>query len=194
MFDAMAPFQDHHHNALIAQSGQSGCLVSSVRRRFESGLGLSPQPSGDAAIAQWQSAFLVRTRPRVQPPMVAPRLSVTTRYASGRWNRQTRYSSAHAGVIGRLRRIGQASCSWPQDVGVCGCSAVGSAAPCQGAGRGFDPRHPLQVREHPQWDADGVAVKSAPITRIGKQDLPPRIVTAEQEHRQAALDQNSPAR
>lgn len=28
MFDAMAPFQDHHHNALIAQSGQSICLVS----------------------------------------------------------------------------------------------------------------------------------------------------------------------
>lgn len=112
---------------------------------------------------------------------------------SGRWNRQTRYSSAHAGAIGRLRRIGQVSCSWPQGVGVCGCSAVGSAAPCQGAGRGFDPRHPLQVREHPQWDADGVAVKSAPITRIGKQDLPPRILTAEQEHRPAALDQNSPA-
>lgn len=41
MFDAMAPFQDRRHNALIAQSGQSGCLVSSVRRRFESGLGLS---------------------------------------------------------------------------------------------------------------------------------------------------------
>lgn len=41
MFDTMAPFQDRRHNALIAQSGQSGCLVSSVRRRFESGLGLS---------------------------------------------------------------------------------------------------------------------------------------------------------
>lgn len=41
MFDAMAPFQDHHHNALIAQSGQSICLVSRGRR-FESGLGLSP--------------------------------------------------------------------------------------------------------------------------------------------------------
>lgn len=82
----------------------------------------------------------------------------------------------------------------PEGMGFrCGCSAVGSAAPCQGAGRGFDPRHPLQVREHPQWDADGVAVKSAPITRIGKQDLPPRILTAEQEHGQAALDQNSPA-
>lgn len=75
----------------------------------------------------------------------------------------------------------------------CGCGAAGSASRCQREGRGFDPRHPHRIREHPQWDAGGAAVKSAPIALIGKQDLPPRILTAEQEHRPAALDQNSPA-
>jgi hypothetical protein len=28
--------------------------------------------------------------------------------------------------------------------GACGCSAVGSASPCQGEGRGFESRHPLE--------------------------------------------------
>ena len=28
----------------------------------------------------------------------------------------------------------------------CGCSAVGSASPCQGEGRGFESRHPLEVQ------------------------------------------------
>ena len=28
----------------------------------------------------------------------------------------------------------------------CGCSAVGSASPCQGEGHGFEPRHPLRPR------------------------------------------------
>ena len=29
-----------------------------------------------------------------------------------------------------------------------GCSAVGSASPCQGEGRGFESRHPLEVQSH----------------------------------------------
>lgn len=144
MFDAMAPFQDHHHNALIAQSGQSICLVSRgspVRIR----LGALPPPSGDAAIAQWQSVSLVRKRSRVQPPMVAPRLSVTTRCASGMRNRQSRRPSAHAGVFDGRAVPGKRRCTSPEGMGFrCGCSAAGSASRCQREGRGFESRLPLQ--------------------------------------------------
>jgi hypothetical protein len=31
----------------------------------------------------------------------------------------------------------------------CGCGAAGSASPCQGEGRGFDPRQPLSWRSRP---------------------------------------------
>ena len=36
---------------------------------------------------------------------------------------------------------------------VCGRSAAGSASPCQGEGRGFESRRPLENARHPEWVA-----------------------------------------
>ena len=36
---------------------------------------------------------------------------------------------------------------------VCGRSAAGSASPCQGEGRGFESRRPLENARHLQWVA-----------------------------------------
>ena len=57
-----------------------------------------------------------------------------------------------------------------------GCSAVGSASPCQGEGRGFESRHPLEVQSHqPQrWSGRVVRQRPAkPCTRVRFPSPPP---------------------
>ena len=71
--------------------------------------------------------------------------------------------------------------------GACGCSAVGSASPCQGEGREFESRHPLQhsftlytcVRRHtPWWNGRVVRQRSAkPCTRV-RFPFPPPVSVA----------------
>ncbi len=63
----------------------------------------------------------------------------------------------------------------------CGCSAVGSASPCQGEGREFESRHPLWYVYHvpkgkfmPRWNGRVVRQRSAkPCTRV-RFPFPPR--------------------
>ena len=62
-----------------------------------------------------------------------------------------------------------------------GCSAVGSASPCQGEGRGFESRHPLEVQSHqPQrWSGRVVRQRPAkPCTRVRFPSPPPRWTRA----------------
>ena len=60
---------------------------------------------------------------------------------------------------------------WAKACG-CGCSAVGSASPCQGEGREFESRHPLKYfyvlrRIAPRWIGRVVRQRSAkPCTRV----------------------------
>jgi hypothetical protein len=57
-----------------------------------------------------------------------------------------------------------------------GCSAVGSASPCQGEGRGFESRHPLEVQSHqsPRWSGRVVRQRPAkPCTRVRFPSPPP---------------------
>ena len=59
----------------------------------------------------------------------------------------------------------------------CGCSAVGSASPCQGEGRGFESRHPLEGATgiKPQrWSGRVVRQRPAkPCTRVRFPSPPP---------------------
>jgi hypothetical protein len=62
-----------------------------------------------------------------------------------------------------------------------GCSAVGSASPCQGEGRGFESRHPLEVQSHqPQrWSGRVVRQRPAkPCTRVRFPSPPPWFLGA----------------
>ena len=62
-----------------------------------------------------------------------------------------------------------------------GCSAVGSASPCQGEGRGFESRHPLEVQWHqPQrWSGRVVRQRPAkPCTRVRFPSPPPCFLGA----------------
>ncbi len=51
---------------------------------------------------------------------------------------------------------------------MCGCSAVGSASPCQGEGRGFESRHPLEGQPGPGWRCGRVVRQrpAKPCTRV----------------------------
>ena len=60
---------------------------------------------------------------------------------------------------------------------LCGCSAVGSASPCQGEGRGFESRHPLEgchgIRPQ-RWSGRVVRQRPAkPCTRVRFPSPPP---------------------
>ena len=60
------------------------------------------------------------------------------------------YSAEHDSVCSCSKpqgsRIGHVlSQCWASVCYACGCSAVGSASPCQGEGREFESRHPLKV-------------------------------------------------
>ena len=58
----------------------------------------------------------------------------------------------------------------------CGCSAVGSASPCQGEGRGFESRHPLEgaTASDPRWSGRVVRQRPAkPCTRVRFPSPPP---------------------
>ena len=65
----------------------------------------------------------------------------------------------------------------------CGCSAAGSASPCQGEGREFESRHPLWFplcgypceAVSPRWNGRVVRQRSAkPCTRV-RFPFPPRV-------------------
>ncbi len=58
---------------------------------------------------------------------------------------------ASAKVLPTRRRITERKPEWP-GVTSCGRSAVGSASPCQGEGRGFESRRPLDCGGIPQLD------------------------------------------
>jgi hypothetical protein len=157
--DHAAPTRNALPPAPIAQSGQSVSLVSGgspVRIRLGAhcdcrtpgarpdagsapAAGFSPHI---AFVAQWQSAPLVWARSRVQSSVKAPRLSVTIRCASGARNRQTRHPARAGSYDGKVE-LGKPAAAGRKSLALRGCGAVGSAAPCQGAGRGFEPRHPL---------------------------------------------------
>ena len=61
----------------------------------------------------------------------------------------------------------------------CGCSAVGSASPCQGEGRGFESRHPLEGARGINPDGGvGRVVRqrpAKPCTRVRFPSPPPRM-------------------
>jgi hypothetical protein len=160
--DRAAPARNALTPAPIAQSGQSVRLVSGgspVRIRLGAHCDCGTTGAGPDAgsaraagfsphiafVAQWQSAPLVWARSRVQSSVKAPRLSVTIRCASGAWNRQTQHP-ARAGSYGGKVVLGKPAAAGRKSRALRGCGAVGSAAPCQGAGRGFEPRHPLGMR------------------------------------------------
>jgi hypothetical protein len=55
-------------------------------------------------------------------------------------------ATPHGGDLCRLARVDYCFPSRRATISpvACGCSAVGSASPCQGEGRGFESRHPLE--------------------------------------------------
>jgi hypothetical protein len=60
-----------------------------------------------------------------------------------------------------------------------GCSAVGSASPCQGEGRGFESRHPLEgaMASTQRWSGRVVRQRPAkPCTRVRFPSPPPRKI------------------
>jgi hypothetical protein len=70
-----------------------------------------------------------------------------------------------------------------------GCSAVGSASPCQGEGRGFESRHPLEVQSHqsPRWSGRVVRQRPAkPCTRVRFPSPPPTVCLARLAQRESA--------
>ena len=72
----------------------------------------------------------------------------------------------------------------------CGCSAVGSASPCQGEGRGFESRHPLEGATgiRPQrWSGRVVRQRPAkPCTRVRFPSPPPSSNPARLAQRESA--------
>ena len=92
------------------------------------------------------------------------------RHGRGHWFKS---SIAHTGIT-------EFHSEFPKETGpvvfFCGCSAAGSASPCQGEGREFESRHPLQFlfgKRRLSVGRGGVRAREAYSQRSGEYGLNP---------------------